>query len=294
MWFFDCKKFLKNVKDVNRTLFIRWGSMLIAFGSYVIIPVLLVMVSILLILESGSVLDVIKDTLSLLFLNEINNYLQVRNAPDGFKWTIKISSKKATELMRKKNIFSYLLVCMFAILAIVTTKVVYTGSAAYSGTSTPQGGGIKVHPSILFNLARFRSVWDGFISWAVFIVILAMIYGVYLLTLVVVKFLEWREQRPRNKDSWAREWFEDDKAYDDDDWRDDAVPFEELAEQYDDQEEEVRLEEEAEQKRLEDERKLEEARVERARFAALNTSRPPPPLSAPAPPQSASVPCLCH
>ncbi len=301
IWF-SRRKWHDNINDLVKTWFVRLGSMSIAIGSYVIIPVLLVMVSVLLILESGSVLDVIKDTLSLLFLNEINNYLQVRNAPDGFKWTIKLTHSKAVNLMRQKNIFTCLLVGMFAVLAAVTTKVVYTGSAASSVSITPQGGGVKIHPSILFNLARFRSIWDGFISWAVFLVLLGMVGLVYYVTQFAVWFVEWAESRPPpKKESWTYYFkqkfagaFDDSTAYDEKDWSNEAVTFEELAEAY---EEEERLQEEEEKKmQLEEEaerkRQEEKMKADRSLFEAPSASRPPPPKIPPPAPEPTMVTLL--
>jgi hypothetical protein len=281
-WLFaSCQDFSKNTKDVIRTVVIRWGSMLIAIGSYVVIPVLLVMVSVLLILESGSVLDVIKDTLSLLFLNDINNFLQVRNAPDGSKWTIKITAQKLHLLMRKKNMFSYILVTFFVIVAIVTTRVVYTGSAADSGLK----GGIRVHPSILFNLGRFRSTWDGFISWAVFVILLFMVGVVWKLTEKICDLLTYWEGQEKYEwqksvTVWFRNIFDDKKAMDDEDW-DTAVPFEELAED---------IEEEEKQDLLD--QQTADYEKNNPKGFSYSDSPPPPPQSAPDPPPQSAVPCV--
>ncbi len=293
-----------NFKDLVKTWFVRLGSMAIALGSYVVIPVLLVMVSILLILESGSVLDVIKDTLSLLFLNEINNYLQVRNAPDGFKWTIKFTHQKAVNLMRQKNIFTCLLVGLFGALAAVTTKVVYTGSAAASFSITPQGGGIKIHPSILFNLARFRSFWDGFVSWAVFLVLLGLVGLIYYVTQGAVWVVEFLESRPPAKKgdflygfvSLRRKFaraFDDSTAYDEKDWTNEAVPFEELAEAYEEEARAIAVQE-AKEEKAEAER-LEAERLQAARDKALDAQsdwRPPPPKNFPPAPEPTMVTCF--
>jgi hypothetical protein len=223
---------------------------------------------------------VIKDTLSLLFLNDINNFLQVRNAPDGAKWTIKITSQKLILLMRKKNMFSYILVSLFAIVAIVTTRVVYTGSSAYSGI----GGGIRVHPSILFNLGRFRSLWDGFISWAVFVVLLFMVGVVWVMTEKICDLITYWE----GKEKW--EWqkrltagfanfFDDKKAMDDSDWGNDALPFEDIGEII---EEEDRLEE----KRKKDAIAWKQRQLDD--LAASSGSRPPPPKNPPPAPPAPS------
>jgi hypothetical protein len=272
-WLFTCKEFLKNSKDVIRTVVVRWGSMAIAVGSYVVIPVLLVLVSLLLILESGSVLDVIKDTLSLLFLNDINNFLQVRNAPDGAKWTIKITAQKLRVLMRKKNMFSYILVSLFTIVAIVTTRVVYTGSSAYSGI----GGGVRVHPSILFNLGRFRSLWDGFISWAVFVVLIFMVGVVWVITEKICDLITYWEGEEQW--AWQKRWtvgfanfFDDKKAMDDEDWANDALDFAEIGEIYEEQDRNLPIEDEDEDE--------------------FSDYRPPPPKIPPPAPESSLVTCL--
>jgi len=164
---------------------IRFSSMILAFVSYVVIPLMLVMCSLLLILESGSVVDVIKDTLSLLFLNEINNYLQVRNVPGSAKWTIKMPSREVDRLDKHKNLFSFLLVASFLALAIIAMEMTYTGSGA-------EIQWLGIHPSILFNVARFRSPKDGFVSWVVLLSLLVVLLIVYILSSLGVKFLESR------------------------------------------------------------------------------------------------------
>ena len=103
------------------------------------------MVSLLLLLESGSVVDVIKDTLSLLFLNEINNYLQVRNTPEARKYKILLKQGAIDALARSKSIFTTVLFIGFAIVIWMASEKVYTAGGSWSQ---------RVHPSMLFNNLR--------------------------------------------------------------------------------------------------------------------------------------------
>jgi hypothetical protein len=191
---------------------------------------------------------------------------------------------------------------MFAVLAAVTTKVVYTGSAASSVSITPQGGGVKIHPSILFNLARFRSIWDGFISWAVFLVLLGMVGLVYYVTQFAVWFVEWAESRPPpKKESWTYYFkqkfagaFDDSTAYDEKDWSNEAVTFEELAEAYEEEARAIAVQE-AEEEAAEAERLQAEAErlaAAKALFDAPSDWRPPPPKNFPPAPEPTMVTCF--
>jgi hypothetical protein len=144
----------------------------------VVIPVLLVMVSLLLILESGSVTDMIKDTLSLLFLNEINNYLQVRNAPEARKWKIMLKEVKLRSMTRAKSIFTLLLFIVFALLGWGASEQVYTGLWS------------RVHPSILFNTLRQRPFPEGQVAWALYLLTLGVVFAVFLVSKLIESGLD--------------------------------------------------------------------------------------------------------
>ncbi len=138
--------------------FVFFTSFIIAFSSYLVIPVLLVMVSLLLILESGSPLDVIKDTLSLLFLNDINNYLQIRKPPDSSKWTLKMKDLDITRITRQKTIFTVMLFATFGGLGWFVSEQVYTGQYNTLG-----------HASLFLNVMRWRTDPEGRIAWIFFL-----------------------------------------------------------------------------------------------------------------------------
>jgi hypothetical protein len=175
---------LTNTKDLFRLKLwsnnnFVWGtSCFVAIFSYVVIPVLLVMVSLLLILESGSVTDMIKDTLSLLFLNEINNYLQVRNAPEARKWKIMLKEVKLRSMTRAKSIFTLLLFIVFALLGWGASEQVYTGLWS------------RVHPSILFNTLRQRPFPEGQVAWALYLLTLGVVFAVFLVSKLIESGLD--------------------------------------------------------------------------------------------------------
>jgi hypothetical protein len=146
--------------------------------SYVLIPVLIIMASLLLILESGSVIDMIKDTLSLLFLNEINNYLQIRNAPGAQKWTIKLTQDRYSEMTRAKSFFTMLLFIGFGFLAWAASEQVYSGRwGCY-------------HPSLLFNTLRQRQVPEGQVAWILYLCTVGFVGFIFFVTFLVRKFGE--------------------------------------------------------------------------------------------------------
>jgi len=125
------------MKNSRVFMVLRLVSFLAGAFQYIVIPVFTIQVSLLLILESGNILDVIKDTLALLFLLEINNYLQFRNGPDASKWSIKIKGDHAKHLERTKNFFCILLLAVF-----------FVGAWAASLTF---GWSSNFHPSLWLN-----------------------------------------------------------------------------------------------------------------------------------------------
>jgi len=66
--------------------------LLLAVFSYVLVPICVVVGSWLVILESGSILDVIKDMLALLFLLDMNNILQFYKCKESASWVLKTSA----------------------------------------------------------------------------------------------------------------------------------------------------------------------------------------------------------
>jgi hypothetical protein len=94
-------------------------------------------------------------------------------------------SREVDRLDKHKNLFSFLLVASFLALASYAINLTYTGS----GTDIRWSG---IHPSILFNVARFRAPKDGFASWAVLLILLLVLFLVYIVSYLGVKFLESR------------------------------------------------------------------------------------------------------
>ncbi len=158
-------------KSWSNNNFVLLTSCLVAIVSYVVIPVLLIMVSLLLILESGSVTDMIKDTLSLLFLNEINNYFQVRNAPEARKWKILLKAGKLRAMTREKSTFTSLLFIGFGFAGYLTFRE-HISNGFVPGH----------HPSIYFNNLRRRTLTEGGVgeaAWNLFYFTILAIFGAF-------------------------------------------------------------------------------------------------------------------
>ena len=185
----------------------RAYSFFIAATSYIVIPVLSIEVSLLLLLESGSALDVIMNTVALLFLLEINNHLQIRNAPDAKKWSATLTAKRVTRLEKHKNVFSMTLFAIFCGLAIITIACVYTGAVQSGFTS-------NFHPSIIFNPLRLRGVEVNSEAWALFILLVIII----LIAMILSDFVVWLGQQITkaltkvfdldNENSTYNQWFD--------------------------------------------------------------------------------------
>ncbi len=167
--------------------FVFFTSFVIAFTSYLVIPLLLVMVSLLLILESGSPLDVIKDTLSLLFLNDINNYLQIRKPPDSSKWTLKMKDLDITRIERQKTIFTVMLFATFGGLGWFVSEQVYTGQAYTGGWDL---SGMIGHPSLFLNVMRWRSNPEGRIAWIFFLSAIAAVIVNFICSWLLTRQIE--------------------------------------------------------------------------------------------------------
>ena len=84
---------------VSVVLALDWASswklffllVLLSFFSYVFVPVVVVFVSWLVIMESGSIMGVIKDTIAMMFLLELNNLLMFTFSPDSGRWKVMVS-----------------------------------------------------------------------------------------------------------------------------------------------------------------------------------------------------------
>jgi hypothetical protein len=161
--------------------FVLLTSGFIAFFQYIIVPVLLVMVSLLLILEAGSVTDMIKDTLSLLFLNEINNYLQIRNAPEAKKWTLMLKESKRHAITKAKSYFTVLMFIGFAFLGWGASEQVYSGLYG------------RFHPSLLFNTLRQRPVPEGNVAWALYVCTVAYVCVIFVMSWLAQAMLAFLE-----------------------------------------------------------------------------------------------------
>jgi hypothetical protein len=181
--FFDSFEILTIVNpDVKKTTFLELFVISTMLFQYFFIPLLLGMVSLLLLLESGSVVDVIKDTLSLLFLNEINNYLQVRNTPEARKWKIMLKQEKIDVNARVKSIFTTILFISYAVVIWIASQLVYTGGGSFFTLK-------RVHPSILFNNLR-RTPGEESQGVAFFLAFYLSFAAALVFTLIVLSCLK--------------------------------------------------------------------------------------------------------
>jgi hypothetical protein len=78
---------------------------ILAGFSYIVVPVFALMGSMLAILESGKELDVMKDAIALLFLIEVNNFLQIATTEHSPRWKFMLPKKCVTQFDRAKNHF---------------------------------------------------------------------------------------------------------------------------------------------------------------------------------------------
>lgn len=78
---------------------------ILAGFSYIVVPVFTLMGSMLVIMESGKELDVMKDAIALLFLIEVNNFLQIATTEHSPRWKFMLPKKCVTQLDRAKNHF---------------------------------------------------------------------------------------------------------------------------------------------------------------------------------------------
>ena len=92
---------------------------LLAGFSYIAVPVFTLMGSMLVILESGKELDVMKDAMALLFLIEINNFLQIATTEHSPRWRIMLKKKYVTRLDRAKNHFLLMASVLIIIFAFI-------------------------------------------------------------------------------------------------------------------------------------------------------------------------------
>jgi len=146
---------------------VRFWSFFLSVLSYVVIPVLVIEVSLLLILESANSLDVIKDTLALLFLLEINNFLQIRSTPSAGKWKMSIKGSKLKEMSRHKNLFTLMMFASLSFVAWITTVAVHSGLSG------------RYHPSILFNPWRDRPQSEDWWPRSIFGLLIGLVFVVF-------------------------------------------------------------------------------------------------------------------
>ena len=67
--------------------------LLMSFFTYVFVPVVVLFISWMVILESGSFMDLIKDTIAMIFLLELNNLLLFTFSPSSQRWNVSVSRR---------------------------------------------------------------------------------------------------------------------------------------------------------------------------------------------------------
>ena len=94
---------------------------ILAGFSYIVVPVFTLMGSMLVIMESGKELDVMKDAIALLFLIEVNNFLQIATTEQSPRWKFMLPKKCVTQLDRAKNHFLLMASVLILIFAVVVS-----------------------------------------------------------------------------------------------------------------------------------------------------------------------------
>lgn len=129
---------------------------IISAFAYIGIPLLVLMTSILVILESGSELDVMKDAMALVFMLEINNFLQIATTDDSKRWTISATKAQALRLERAKSRFTALASIVHVVLGFVVYLVFGDVDWAVENVK---------HPSRLFNPMKYPAGWLVFFTF---------------------------------------------------------------------------------------------------------------------------------
>lgn len=116
----------------------------LAVACYVCVPVIVLQASMLVIFESGTELDVMKDALALLFILEINNFLQLTTTDDSSRFQISVKKWQAVRLERAQGHFKVVASVSVIIFALISGMLVSLDLewAADKGL---------LHPSVLFN-----------------------------------------------------------------------------------------------------------------------------------------------
>ena len=122
--------------------------MVLSAFAYIFVPVYVLLLSCLVIAEVGKPLDVMKDSLALVFLVEVNNMLQISTIDSARRWKVMVSEFNAECIERAKSRFRLVASIMFIVLVLVLWILT---------TPSPDGRigmqGLR-HPSLLFNPAR--------------------------------------------------------------------------------------------------------------------------------------------
>lgn len=79
--------------DLSSTWSVFFLLLLMSFFTYVFVPVVVLFISWMVIMESGSFMDLIKDTIAMIFLLELNNLLLFTLSPDSQRWKVFVSKR---------------------------------------------------------------------------------------------------------------------------------------------------------------------------------------------------------
>ena len=146
----------------------------IAFFCYVAVPVVVLLTSFLVINESPTELDVVKDALALLFLLEVNNYMHIATHQDSApRWIISVPAKEYKYMDRAKSRFT-----LFAAISIL----LMAGIIGILRDDLRSSSAVLPHASVLFNLIRGKT------AVAIFSAVIVMIA-------IVCKAVSWISRR---------------------------------------------------------------------------------------------------
>jgi hypothetical protein len=79
--------------DLSSTWSVFFLLLLMSFFTYVFVPVVVLFISWMVIMESESFMDLIKDTIAMIFLLELNNLLLFTLSPDSQRWKVFVSKR---------------------------------------------------------------------------------------------------------------------------------------------------------------------------------------------------------
>jgi len=136
--------------------------------AYIFVPVYVLLLSCLVIAEAGTSLDVLKDSLALVFLIEVNNMLQIATIDSARRFKVMVTEFDAVCIERAKARFRLIGSILFIVLTLVLWFLTTPGS---DGRIELQG---LRHPSLLFNPTK-----DPAAGWA-FLAFFAVLFCICL------------------------------------------------------------------------------------------------------------------